>query len=105
MSDKMSVEEENDSDIDNEIQEIFERCRSLENHFHTSKQTIQKLNLLVENHKNIMVEYDGTTQDLDIVIERLHLDALENIKSNGVSNFGEKLLAALETAIFLNNKN
>ena len=53
MSDKMSVEEENDSDIDNEIQEIFEKCRDLEHHFNTSKQTIQNLNLLVENHKNI----------------------------------------------------
>ncbi len=91
--------------VEDEIQEIFERCRNLEHHYHTSKQTIQNLYLLVENHKNIMVEYDGSTQDLDDVLEKLHLEALENIKSNGVSNFGEKLLAALETAVFLNNKN
>jgi hypothetical protein len=99
------LDDEGNMAVEDEIQEIFEKCRSLENHFHTSKQTIQNLNLLVENHKNIIVEYDGTKQDLDGVLEKLHLEALENIKSNGISNFGEKLLAALETAIFLNNKN
>jgi hypothetical protein len=99
------LNDERNMAIEDEIQEIFEKCRNLEHHFNTSKQTIQNLNLLVENHKNIMIGYDGTTQDLDVVIEKIHLEALENIKSNGVSNFGEKLLAALETAVFLNNKN
>jgi hypothetical protein len=93
MSDKMSEDE--DDDINKEIQEIFEKCNQLEHNFHISNQTIQNLHTLIENHKNIMVEYDGSKQDLDVLIERLHLDSLENIKSNGVSNFGEKLLEVI----------
>jgi hypothetical protein len=87
-------------DINDEIKQILKRCNELHSHFHESTKTIQELHTLVEKQKNITIKCDDWAGNFDEFLERLHNSALENIKENGVSIFGEKLLEAVDGAVF-----
>jgi uncharacterized coiled-coil DUF342 family protein len=99
VEDDMAVETE---DIEDEISQLLKKCNELHSHFHESSKTIQELHKLVDNHKNIIVKYDNWTGDFDELLEKIHNCALEGIKENGTNNFGEKLLEALDCAVFIN---
>ena len=83
-----------------EIGHLIERCEELHEHIHNSFETLQNINTLVKNHTNILVKYNDSVIDLDEVLDKIHLEALESIKDKGINNFGEKLLDILDRINF-----
>jgi hypothetical protein len=83
-----------------EIGQLIERCEELHEHINNSFETLQHINTLVKNHNNIFVKYNDSVVDFDDLLEKTHLEALENIKEKGVNNFGENLLNIIDLCIF-----
>lgn len=100
MSDASTVTSFGDISVCEEIGQLINRCQQLEHHIHTSYETLQSIHFLVENHKNIIITYNGWIGDFDELLEQFHNKALTSIKENGTNNFGESLLTALETIQF-----
>jgi hypothetical protein len=95
-----------DSSFDNlsvcdEIGQLVTKCEELHNHIHNSFETMHNIKELIKNRNNINVTYnEDITCDFDIVLEELHLKALENIKEKNQNNFGELLLEFIESGLF-----
>lgn len=88
------------STVCDEIGQLIERCEELHEHIHNSFETLQNIETLVKNHRNILVKYNDSVIDFDDVLEKAHLEALENIKEKGINIFGENLLNKIESCVF-----
>ncbi len=83
-----------------EIEQLIERCEELHEHIHNSFETLQNIETLVKNHTNILVKYNDSVIDFDEILEKAHLEALENIKEKGINTFGDKLLNTIDLCVF-----
>jgi hypothetical protein len=93
--------EDNDSECEsssiyNEITDLIDRAHELHAQIHNSFETLQIIHNLVESSNNIRVIYEGETRDLDNILEKLHEESLKQIEETGTTNFGQKLIDALD---------
>lgn len=98
-----SVTSFGDISVCEEIGQLIERCEELHDHIHNSFKTLQNINSLVENHQNINVTYNEWTGDFDDVLELFHEEAINNIKNDKPSCFGNELLKMLDDITFHKN--
>lgn len=92
---------ESNSSLYDEIGQLIERCEELHEHIHNSFETLQNIHTLVKNHTNIMVKYNDSIMDFDEVLEKVHKEALEDIKTKGDTTFGDKLITVLDLCNFI----
>jgi hypothetical protein len=105
MSDTASFSDSENSSIGDlsicrEIDELITRFEDFHTHIHNSFETLQNIQSLVANNNNINIRYNNKTCDFDAFLEEFHSIALNNIKENKPSNFGESLIKLLEEATF-----
>ncbi len=101
-SDTGSVSSFGSNSVCDEIGQLIERCEELHEHIHNSFETLQNIETLVKNHTNILVKYNNSIMDFDDVLEKAHLEALEEIKEKGINTFGDKLLNTIDLCVFGN---
>ena len=100
MSDISDISDISDSSIYDEIDQLIDQCHQLHTRIHNSCETLQTIQSLVANHKNINVTYNNITCDFDELLESFHQIALNNIKENGSNTFGKQLLDTIGNSIF-----
>ncbi len=99
-SDSSSVTSFDDISVCEEIGQLIERCEELHDHIHTSYETLKNIHSLVENRQNINVTYNEWTGDFEELLEGLHQQALENIKENKPSGFGNYVINVISECVF-----
>ncbi len=87
-----------DSSVCDEIGRLIEHCEQLHQHIHTSFETLNSIQTLLD--ARIKITYNNESCDFDDILERLHVEALDCIVSTGQTNFGENLLEVLRTCEF-----
>jgi hypothetical protein len=90
--DSESVSSFGDISVCDEIGQLIERCEELHEHIHNSFETLQAIDLLIKN----TVSADSWSGELNELLEKTHLEALQEIKEKGATNFGVKLLDILD---------
>lgn len=99
-TDASSVSSFGDISVCNEIGRLIENCQQLHDHIHNSFDTLKNIHSLVENHNNIIVTYNDWTGDFEELLELFHEEALNNIKNDKSSVFGQELLKMIDDTIF-----
>ena len=84
-------------DLSEEIDQLISRCHQLRDNIDTSFEKLQHIKNLI----NMNVSYNGVITDFYDLLESFHKTSLDNIKKTGKNNFGEQLLHALDSLLFL----
>jgi hypothetical protein len=96
--DTSSVTSFEDISVCNEIDKLIEKCENLNNHIHTSYETLQNIQSLFQN--NFIVTYNEWTGDFDELLNNIHNKCLKTIKETGDCNFGDMLIDIINNSIF-----
>ncbi len=100
MSTNSSVTSFGDISVCEDIGELTEKCKDLHEHICKSHETLEIVHKLIISRMNINVNYMGWTGDFETVLEKFHEESLEDIKNGRPTNFGKKLLSALNTTLY-----
>lgn len=84
-------------DFSKEIDQLISKCHQLQDNIDTSFEKLKHIKSLI----SINVSYKGTIMDFNDLLESFHTISIENIKKTGKNNFGEQLLHALDSLLFL----
>ena len=82
------------SEINSEFFQIINSTQQIKQCLDNNHQHL--LNLFRYTPKSIQLPFNGVTTDFNDIIDNLHQASLQNIKDNGIINFGELLIAFLE---------
>ncbi len=97
-----SVEEydvEGDAElISKDIDALLENAINTDTLLSEMEEYIKGLQVLIESHGTVFLNYNGIREELKEVIERLHTESLENILRGGEMTFGRDLLRILQSA-------
>ena len=85
------------NDFSEEIDQLISKCHQLQDNIDTSFEKLQHIKNLI----NMNVSYNGTIMDFNDLLTSFHTISIENIKKTGKNNFGEQLLHALDSLLFL----
>ena len=85
------------NDFSEEIDQLISKCHQLQDNIDTSFEKLQHIKNLI----NMNVSYNGVITDFYDLLESFHTISIENIKKTGKNNFGEQLLHALDSLLFL----
>jgi hypothetical protein len=101
-SDNSSTTSFGDISVCQDIDQLIESCQQLQEHIDSSFETLKGIQVLVQNHQNIIVTHNGWTGDFDELLERFHQEALNKIKNGESYNFSEIIQDALKIIVFKN---
>ena len=85
------------NDFSEEIDQLISRCHQLRDNMDTSFEKLQHIKNLI----NMNVSYNGNIMDFNDLLTSFHTISIENIKKTGKNNFGEQILHALDSLLFL----
>ena len=96
----MSESDNENTEIYEEIGQLIDQCHQLHDSIDNSFNALNRIKNLLS--ATIYISYNGSKMDFNELLELCHTESLENIKKTGKTNFGEKLLEALDIAVFDN---
>jgi len=89
-----------ESSLCDELQHLVAHCEALHLHHHTALETLERIQLLLDQREGITIHYQCEDRDFGDVLEELHAGALHEIEQGGAMRFGSILLEALQYSSF-----
>jgi hypothetical protein len=92
-------QEEEDTSLDKEIEELIRHCEQLHTHHHTAIETLQSLHERLTSETGLRIQTADEDKDLGEYMEELHQKTMNDIQQGKTKSFYHTLLYALENAI------
>ena len=91
---------DSESSLCDELQHLVAHCEALHLHHHTALETLERIQMLLDQREGITIHYQCEDRDFGDVLEGLHAGALHEMEQGGPPRFGKILLEALQYSSF-----